>query len=422
MRALSSRVITGPEFWLMAWLLSITMVPIWISIRLVATIPIHCVVALLAIIAAILGGHRIQFHIFDGYLILIVGVAALAVDNINQGMLAEIVVRWIIPYFAIRILAPAAGIQFTVDAISLMLAVVGCLAVIEFLLSWHPFVSWTVDWNSKSNEFQTWHQIQTRGGSDRSTWAFGHAIALGGSLSLSIPLIARASFRNAWKIMMFMAVGAGIVTSGSRSAMLAAALTAGLTMAYTARHQANRILAILTAAATALLIGPQVLPAFEQWAAGNSAEEQGSAYFRSYLYELYLPKIQWFGRSPDFFNGTALTDSIDSALLYIGVNWGWIITGIIVFPLLVVVVRAVAGRASAPEIALAGQVPLFLTVALLTQYESLIFIFAGLAVQLAKTECTNFTDAPEPCDIRVDSVSGARSSNTDAAYRYGARQ
>jgi len=398
------------------------MVPIWISIRFVATIPIHCTVALLAIIAVAIGGHRFQFHIFDGYLILIVGVAALAVDNVNQGMLAEIVVRWIIPYFAIRILAPAAGIQFTVDAISLMLAVVGCLAVIEFLLSWHPFVSWTVDWNSKSNEFQTWHQIQTRGGSDRSTWAFGHAIALGGSLALSIPLIARASFRNSWKIFMFIAVAAGIVTSGSRSAMLAAALTAGLTMAYTAGHQANRILAILTAAATALLIGPRILPAFEQWAAGTSAEEQGSAYFRSYLYELYLPKIQWFGRSPDFFNGTALTDSIDSALLYIGVNWGWIITGIIVFPLLVVIFRVVVGRASGPEIALAGQVPLFLTVALLTQYESLIFIFAGLAVQLAKSEQMPTVDDSEPSDSRADSGSGASSTNADAVDRHGVRQ
>ena len=58
MRALSSRVITLPEFALMGWLLSITMVPIWISIRFVATIPIHCVVALLAIIAVTLGGHR----------------------------------------------------------------------------------------------------------------------------------------------------------------------------------------------------------------------------------------------------------------------------------------------------------------------------------------------------------------------------
>ncbi|MUL76169.1 hypothetical protein [Mycolicibacterium sp. CBMA 226] len=381
--------------------------------------------ALLMIITVAIGGHRIEFKIFDGYLILIMSVAALAVDSVNQGMLAEMVVRWLIPYFAIRILAPAAGIRFTIDAISIILAIVGGLAVIEFFFSWHPFVNWSVGWNAKSIEFQTWHQIQTRAGSDRSTWAFGHAIALGGSLSLSIPLIARATFRNAWKVTMFVAVGAGIITSGSRSALLAAALTGGLTIAYTARELANRILAMLIAAATALLIGPQVLPVFQEWAAGASTEEQGSAYFRSYLYELYLPKIQWFGRSPDFFNGTALTDSIDSALLYIGVNWGWIITGIIVFPLLVVVMRVAAGRASAPEIALAGQIPLFLTVALLTQYESLIFIFAGLAVQFTKTTKTEETKPQEASghvDIRGDSISIVQATHANAAYRYGSRQ
>lgn len=402
----------------MVWLLSIAMVPIWISIRFIATVPIHCVVALLMISAVVIGGHRIQFHIFDGYLMLIVGVAALAVDPINQGMLAEIVVRWVIPYFAIRILAPAAGIQFTIDAVSLMLAIVGGFAVIELLLSWHPFVTWTVDWNSKSVEYQTWRHVQTRAGSDRSTWAFGHAIALGGSLALSIPLIARSSFRSSWKVLMLVAVGAGIITTGSRGALLAAALTGSLTLAYTARAHAVRILVMLIGAATALVIGPQVTPAIEEWAAGASTEEQGSAYFRSYLYETYLPKIQWFGRSPDFFNSTALRDSIDSALLYIGVNWGWIITGIIVLPLLVVVLRVVSSHASAAEIALTGQIPLFLTVALLTQYESLIFIFAGLAVQLATTEQTKHEEALGTRGIRSDTGVMAHSATANAVRQH----
>lgn len=421
MHTLSSRKLTRPQLALLIWLLSIAMVPIWISIRFIATVPIHCVVALLMIIAVAIDGHRIEFHIFDGYLILIVGVALLAVDNVNQGMLAEFVIRWLIPYFAIRILAPAAGIQFTIDAISLMLAIVGGLALIEFLLSWHPFVSWTVEWNAKSTEYQTWHHVQTRAGSDRSTWAFGHAIALGGSLALSIPLIASASFRNGWKVLMLVTVGVGIITTGSRGALLAAALTGILTWIYTARDQANRILAMLVAAGTALLVGPQLVPAIEDWAAGASMEEQGSAYFRSYLYETYLPKIQWFGRAPDFFNSNALKDSIDSALLYIGLNWGWIITGIIVLPLLVVVLRVVASRASAAEIALAGQIPLFLTVALLTQYESLIFIVAGLAVQLGRTEQTTQKEASEPRGIRGETGSMPQATSADAVRNAGGR-
>ncbi|MUL63472.1 hypothetical protein BOO86_03260 [Mycobacterium sp. CBMA 234] len=383
----------------MAWLLSITMVPIWISVHFIATMPIYSIVATIIIVLAVtVGGQHIQFTAFDAYLLAILGSASLAMDDVNQGVWAEMAVRWVIPYFAIRILAAAAGLQFTIDAISVILAIVGGLAVIELFFSWHPFVNWSVDWNAKSPEFETWHLIQSRGGTDRSTWAFGHSIALGGSLVLSIPFIARASFRIPWKVLMLAAVCAGIFTTGSRGAMMAAALTGCLTMAYLARQQAARTVAVLVATATTFLVGPQVMPVIEEWAAGSSVEEQVSATYRSYLYETYVPIIKWFGRCPDFFPGNTSLDSVDSAVLYLGVTWGWIITALIVFPLLVIVARVVTGNGSTAEIALVGQIPLFLTVGLITQYQSLVFIVVALAVQIAKGEKLELPPTPDRPD------------------------
>ncbi len=393
---------TAPQLALIAWLLSITMVPIWISVHFVATTPIYSIVAAIIIAVAIILGYRIRFTLFDGYLVAILVVASLAIDEVNQGVWAEMAIRWVIPYFAIRILATATGLQFTINALSLILAVVGGLAVVEFFFSWHPFVNWTVDWNAKSPEFETWHLIQSRGGTDRSTWAFGHSIALGGSLVLSIPFIARSSFRGPWKVLMFAAIGSGIVTTGSRGAIMAAGVTGCLTIAYLARQQAGRIIAVLAAAASALLIVPKIMPIIEEWAAGTSTEEQVSAIYRSYLYETYLPEIRWFGRYPDFVPGNTSLDSVDSAVLYLGITWGWIITAMIVLPLLVVVLRVVAGRGSAAEIALVGQIPLFLTVGLITQYESLVFIVAGLAVQFIKSEPIVLAHSDDRSDVPQD--------------------
>lgn len=414
MHTLRFRRLTAPRSALIIWLLSITMVPIWISVHVLATVPIYCMVAVIIVVFAVtFGSHHIEFSAFDAYLIAILGVASLAMDDVNRGVLAEMAVRWVLPYFVIRILAAAAGLQFTVDALSVLLAVVGGLAVIELFFAWHPFVNWSVDWNAKSPEFETWHLIQSRGGTDRSTWAFGHSIALGGSLVLAIPFIAHASFRIPWKVLMFIAVGCGIITTGSRGAMLAAALTGCLTMAYLAREQASRTVAVLVAAAATFLVGPHVMPIIEEWAAGSSTEEQVSATYRSYLYETYLPIIKWFGRCPDFFPGNTSLDSVDSAVLYLGVTWGWIITAMIVLPLFVVVARVVAGRGSVPEIALVGQIPLFLTVGLITQYQSMIFIVVGLAVQFIKAEKTNALHLPDRPDIGEDVGSGHRPANAD---------
>jgi hypothetical protein len=295
-------------------------------------------------------------------------------------------IRWGIPFLAARVLVSATGIRFATDVIALLFAIVGGLAVLELLMVWHPFVNWNIE----TPEFAIWHSIQTRGGMDRSEWAFGHSIALGGSLALSIPFIARSTFNSLLKAAMLISVSAGIVATASRGALIAAGLSAAICLLYVAKNRFVRTASIALTLLGAFLMTPAYAPFLQSWARGATDEEQHSADYRNTLYSTYLPNIEWFGRSPIH----TRINSIDSAIVRLGLEFGWIVLVILLLPLALSIVRVVAGRASTAEIALVGQIPLFATVALITQYESIVFVVVGIAVQTIIAERTSTVRDP----------------------------
>ncbi|MDX1888202.1 O-antigen ligase family protein [Mycolicibacterium sp. 050158] len=402
-----------PRLAFCVWLTSVTMVPIWISVHVLANVPIHCVVAVMAV-AATIGRSNVKFSVFDAYFIAFLTVAMLAVylDNSNAALWAQMVVRWAIPFLAIRVLVSCTGMKFAVDAVAVAFALVGAFAVVEFVMAWHPFVNW----NYYTPEFAAWHPIQTRGGLDRSEWAFGHSIALGGSLALSIPFILRSSFSRAWRALFLVFVVAGIVTTASRGSLIAAGLTGAICLIYASKQPAVRSTMVVLVLVSAMIVGPLIAPILQTWALGSSNEEQGSANYRNDLYSTYLPAIQWFGRSPSYHTDGSEAQSIDSAILRIGLEFGWLVLALALAPLVVVLVRVVLGRASTAEIGLLGQVPLFATVALITQYESIVFMVAGLAVQSAVVQRNKHVPAAAPMADRVDGVDLRRPKPLVAAY------
>lgn len=383
--ALSCGALTLVAFWshpklsYVVWLLSLTMVPIWISIDLAANVPAHCIVALLAI-AATLPRTNLTFTKYDAYFLvfLFLSFAAVLIGGSTSASWAQILLRWGIPYLAARVLVSAVGVRFAVNAIAIILGVVGGLAVLELVLSWHPFSGLS----TASLEYEIWNTIQVRSGIDRSEWAFGHSIALGGSLAMSIPFILRSSLGNALKLVLFVMVLLGIISTASRGALIAAAFTAAICLLYLARNRVARTAGLLVMTVAALLAVSAVDTLLQGWARGSTDEEQSSFEYRNYLYSTFLPEIEWFGRSPIYVAGATRNQSTDSAILQLGLSFGWVVLIGALLPLALGVVRVVVGRASTPEIAIVGQIPLFTTVALITQYESLIFVVAGTAVQM----------------------------------------
>jgi hypothetical protein len=369
-----------PRLALVAWLLSLAMVPVWFSVDFFVSVPAHSVVAVLAIASTVSRTKPIvtKYDVYFATFIMI-SFTAVLFGGSSAGLWSEIVLQWAVPFVAARVLIAAVGVQFGIDVIATILSLVAMLAVIEFLLQWHPFVNL----NSMSTQFEYWHAIQVRDGTDRSEWAFGHSIALGGSLALSIPFIVRSSYSSATKIALLLCVGAGIVTTASRGAFIAAGLTAVICMVYVSKARVLRT-ATLSIALILGVVATSTLGRFvHTWTRGGSKEEQWSYDHRDDLYTTYLPAIEWFGKSPIYRTDGSGYYSTDSALLRIGLQFGWAVLVLAIIALAFSSFRVIAGRASTPEIALVGQLPLFTTVALITQYQSLIFIVAGFAVYMA---------------------------------------
>jgi hypothetical protein len=363
-------------------MLSLVMVPVWMSIDYIATVPAHCVIAVL-VTAANIGRTNFRFTKYDGYfaLFLLLSFAAVLVGGSSWAFCAQIVLRWGIPFLAARVLVSATGTRFAVNAIALIFGLVGGLAVLELVAAWHPFVGW----NSGNLEYQIWHVIQMRNGGDRSEWAFGHSIALGGSLVLSIPFVLRSSYSRVGKVALLIAVGSGIAVTASRGAFIATVVTVLICCLYITRQRVARLAGLLITVPALLVASSFLASTAESLARGSSKEERGSAAYRDYLYINYLPRIEWFGGAAGF-DITRKNMSIDSELIYLGLAFGWILLLAALFPLLLSLIRVLSGRATTAEIALVGQVPLLITVALITQYESIFFLAVGIAVQMIITD------------------------------------
>ena len=381
-----------PRLALVTWLVSVAMVPHWIGFSAIFFVPVQSAIALLAIVA-IGGSMGFKLSAFDVYFAAIIGIAVVVVllGGGSQQFSVDLILQWVLPYVMARVVVPATGVHFALNAVAIIFAIVGGLAVIEFLLSWHPYVGWTTN----SLLYKNWGSIQIRGGLDRSEWAFGHSIALGGSLALAIPFVVTSTFGRSWKVLMLIVIFAGTVSTLSRGAIIAALFTLLLCSLIYGRHSLRAVLVITTC--VALAVFPDRL---REFAYGGTSETQLSAGHRGDLYSTLLPILSPFGRSDDL----ALTRylSVDSAFLYIGIYFGWVMAVMLLIPLAVVAIRLISGKASGLEAGLLGHLPLLLTVALITQYQSFLFFVAGFAALLATTGKLKPRPEDNATDLKTD--------------------
>jgi hypothetical protein len=392
-----------PRVALVAWLLSLTMLPSWLGVDIFADVPIQSLIAIAAIIA-IVGSMGFKPNKFDFYFctFLVISLAAVLLAGSSQAIWGQFALQWAPSYLVARVVISATGIRFAVRAVAVVFALVGGLALIELLFTWHPYAAFMADapQHQKFNEsFQKFDEsfgmqrgagdIQTRAGVDRSEWAFGHSLALGGALALAVPFILGSTFGRLLKALMLALALAGIVATASRAALIAAVVTLILyNLAYFAKPGVRVTMAVITCAGVALI--PDQLNSF---ALGVTSEEQESAAYRSYLYQTLPSELPAVGKA-DFVTFTSSGvqigrfPSIDGAFLWIGVSFGWVIVALLLIPFAVMAVRLIAAKASIAEVALLGQLPMLATVALITQWQGFLFFVAGFAVQMAVTTTT----------------------------------
>jgi hypothetical protein len=291
---------------------------------------------------------------------------------------------WLPAYLVGRFVCEQAGLSFVKVSIAFALGIVSLLAIAEKLLSWHPFVG-QIGFNSLA---EIWAPIQTRGGVDRSEWAFGHSIALGGSIVLAIPFLINSSLRTRTKLLLLALMLGGVASTLSRGAMLAAGLTLVLSLLSSKIIRSGQKFLLLLASA---VLGFYIVTGFAEVSETAGSEVTDSSGYRVSLFNQLISTLQPIGRSSAYANGAnnqvqyGNFASIDNAFMALGLGFGWIAMLVVAIPFLAMGVRFLQRRASFAETALLGQLPVITTVAMITQYQVMVWLVAGLAATLAAT-------------------------------------
>ena len=367
-------------------LATICFVPIWVGAGIGFNanlfLPAASVVAVLAI-AALLPVAGFRFSSVDAVVLFLTAVAASSMftgkTSVALSFLTTVFVTFLPGYVLGRIAVARVGLSWLYGAVAVVFTGVAILAIIEFLFGWNPFVLVS---QGSASLFEQWGPLQERGGIVRAEGAFGHSIALGSSLAMAIPLTFGSSFRLPIRAGMTLLMLIASAFTFSRIGIVGALLGLVLSLAFlrgAATVATRLVLLAVTAIVTAALV-PVVLGVFTE--AGTEAS--GSASYRgdllSLIGDMNLIGISDLARHAPtgelYFQNF---QSIDSQLILTGITSGAIALVAILIALAGALVLMVTGRASAATIAVVAQIPALATVALITQYSTLLWFVVGVA-------------------------------------------
>ncbi|MFY0407468.1 hypothetical protein [Solicola sp. PLA-1-18] len=390
-----------PGVLVVLWCVVAGFVPFWFGVTARVYIQPLTVVGAL-IIACAIGRTRTSL----GWPDLAVGmlfVSCVAPVLIGAGTASSvftIVTQWGLGYTVGRILPLMAGLDRVHLVAGAVAAAVGVGAVVEFVLGWNPFVELPV-----ANElYAKWGNLQERGGIIRAEWAYGHSIALGACLALAVPLLLAARIRSSTRALLLVPIVAGAVVSFSRIGIVCTVAGIVLSVLFLPNDLTRRLRAVV---AGVLVLGAVVAtPIITSTFASAGSEATNSAAYRGNLSSL-IPSVSIFGFS-DAAQRTGSGElyfgrfqSIDSALILLGLTYGWVALVIAVGLLAAAGWSVVTRHATPATVAVVAHVPALVTVALITQYAIFFWFVVGVAVCTAVEGRTRGRDL-EPDLLQID--------------------
>lgn len=370
----------APKFALVLWLVSVGFVPIWFGLNVgFYFTPAALVGGLVLVALAPYSGQRMTMVDWGVLSLVVACIAPVAVGGSTVTSLFVVITGWGVAFLLGRLLPARLSLTWIYSCASVVFTVIAVLSLIEFVLNWNPYVEFHV-----ANElYQAWGDLQERGGLMRTEWAFGHSIALGGSLAMVIPLALASGFRFRTRAIMVTVMLLAILTTFSRTSIICAGLSLVLSMWTLQLELSTRARAAIAAAAAAVAVA--TIPFMTGVFSAAGSEATNSASYRGKLTSL-IGDISILGFSTSAFRDPSgdlrfgRFQSIDSALLLAGLTYGWLALILICILLVIAVAAVVARRATAPTTALVAQIPAFATVALITQYSMVVWFIGGLAV------------------------------------------
>ncbi len=364
---------------------TVAFIPVWIGVNIGPNgnifLPVAAAAAVLAA-AAFVPIRYVRLSPMDAIVafLLIVTTASLFTGNpgIARTFLFALFLTGITGYFFGRVAPTRVSMHWIFGAIAVVFTIVAVLAIIEFITGWNPFIGI----RAGNAEFAEWGGLQDRGGVTRVEGAFGHAIALGSSLALAIPLTYSSRFRIWIRAAMIATMLGAIVLTFSRTALICAVLGLLLSLLFLrdAASPRERLTMGITSAAAVLILSPLALSVFSE--AGSEAEN--SAAYRGDLWSLFA-HMNLVGLS-DLVRKTSTGEvyfenfqSIDNQFVLTGISVGLIGLAVIAAALIVGIVLIVRGHATPATVAVIAHIPALATVALITQYSLFLWIVIGLA-------------------------------------------
>jgi hypothetical protein len=372
-----------PKFGLFLWLAVLVFVPHWLGLEAILYLP-PVTLAGLVLVPAMLRGPRAQFDRVDGLLVVVLlGITAISFfGDTGRTLWAAMVVQWALAYTIGRRMSIAADVAWAAKAFAWLMVLVGAFAIVEFVTDWHPFVTVL----GPSTAEAAWAPVISRGGYTRSEAAFGHPIALGAALVTAIPLLASSSGGRVARVVGVCVLLAGTFATLSRGPLLGAVVTVLLLVWAAKQLKLGARVAILGTGSVVAYYAMQRLEIITTSDATNLAASNAT---RSSVFTGLVEDMHPLGRAdniviaPDgdlFYRGFT---TIDNAFLLLGLHFGWLAPLSLALALLALTWRVVRGQSTPAGMALAGQWPVLLTVALVTQYAAVVWFLAGLAVSWA---------------------------------------
>jgi hypothetical protein len=381
-------------------------VPVWCGVNVKLYLQPQVLMGLVVLAVALPQVRRLgtRLHPVDLLVlaVVLVSVAPLATGGSSLTSVSVVTLQYLGAYGAGRLLPVLVGWDRLSRVLVTVVAVVAVLALVEYSTGTNVFV----ELPGSSGLRETWASIQIRGGVARAEGAFGHSIALGATLALSLPLILAAAIRPWLRLTATVLVLAAVVVTFSRIGLVSSCI--GLLLCVlVARDMPRRIRAGLVGAGVAVAV--VAIPLLGQVFDAAGEEAAGSAGYRSALVTLIgdidvLGFSSAFSRGPDGAVRFGDFESIDNALLLHGLTYGWLSLGLVLLLLAIVAGAVLLRRASPATIALAAQLPALASVALITQYASMIWFVGGLAVwaQAARSRRDEQTGPEDPARLSED--------------------
>lgn len=368
-----------PRTAVVAWVVVLFLLPVWVGV----TVGFFWYgITVFTIVLLIVSWTRVPLHPADGWMtaFLIVLGGLYMLNGVTLSATVTAVLEWVVPYIWGRLIIAWVGQRWVTRTIAVVAVIAATLGVLEFATSLNPWVLIP----GPESLHSSWSELQSRGGMLRVEGAFGHSIAFGTSLAMASTFVIAARWRPLPTMLALGALTAAAVLTFSRIGLLSLVLTVALSVLLLPRLSLRLRAGIVSLSVIAIAL---VVPVLDSVLGAAGEEAEGSAGYRTDILVL-LRQVDLFGNSGDWASLVSgdqylgyFARSTDNALLSIMLRVGYVPTLLLVAAIICAVLMVCRREGRSPAaIAVAGQLPSLVVVAMITQYGTFFWFCVGLAI------------------------------------------